>query len=122
MDDFQYKKKSLRKIINQHACRADKNPYRHDRRADKNPYRHDRRTDKNPYRHNRRADSQCPQLQSESYEGSRSTRPDTKLAPESTQPCINSARFLPSLKMRYTFNMFSSIFILKTDYKTWLIS
>ena len=32
-----------------YACRADKNPYRHDRRADKNPYRHDRR-----------ADSQCP--------------------------------------------------------------
>ena len=41
------------------ACRADKNPYRHDRRADKNPYRHDRRADKNPYRHDRRADSQC---------------------------------------------------------------
>ena len=42
-----------------YACRADKNPYRHDRRADKNPYRHDRRADKNPYRHDRRADSQC---------------------------------------------------------------
>ena len=28
-----------------YACRADKNPYRHDRRADKNPYRHDRRAD-----------------------------------------------------------------------------
>ena len=39
-----------------HACRADKNPYRHDRRADKNSYRHDRRADKNPYRHDRRAD------------------------------------------------------------------
>ena len=38
-----------------YACRADKNPYWHDRRADKNPYRHDRRADKNPYRH----DSQC---------------------------------------------------------------
>ena len=43
-----------------YACRADKNPYRHDRRADKNPYRHDRRADKNTYRHDRRADSQCP--------------------------------------------------------------
>ena len=32
-----------------YACRADKNPYRHDCRADKNPNRHDRR-----------ADSQCP--------------------------------------------------------------
>ena len=32
-----------------YACRADKNPYRHDRLADKNTYRHDRR-----------ADSQCP--------------------------------------------------------------
>ena len=42
-----------------YACRADKNPYRHDRRADKNPYRHNRRADKNPYRHDRRADSQC---------------------------------------------------------------
>ena len=42
-----------------YACRADKNPYRHDRRADKNSYRHDRRADKNPYRHDRRADSQC---------------------------------------------------------------
>ena len=42
-----------------YACRADKNPYRHDRRADKNPYRHDRRADKNTYRHDRRADSQC---------------------------------------------------------------
>ena len=42
-----------------YACRADKNPYRHDRRADKNPYRHDRRVDKNTYRHDRRADSQC---------------------------------------------------------------
>ena len=42
-----------------YACRADKNPYRHDRRADKNPYRHDRHADKNPYRHDRRADSQC---------------------------------------------------------------
>ena len=30
-----------------YACRADKNPYRHDRRADKNPYLHDRRADKN---------------------------------------------------------------------------
>ena len=28
-----------------YTCRADKNPYRHDRRADKNPYRHDRRAD-----------------------------------------------------------------------------
>ena len=28
-----------------YACRADKNPYRHDRRADKNTYRHDRRAD-----------------------------------------------------------------------------
>ena len=28
-----------------YACRADKNPYWHDRRADKNPYRHDRRAD-----------------------------------------------------------------------------
>ena len=44
-----------------YACRADKNPYRHDRRADRNPYRHDRRVDKNPYRHDRRADSQCLQ-------------------------------------------------------------
>ena len=43
-----------------YACRADKNPYRHDRCADKNPYRHDRRADKNTYRHDRRADSQCP--------------------------------------------------------------
>ena len=43
-----------------YACRADKNPYRHNRRADKNPYRHDRRADKNTYRHDRRADSQCP--------------------------------------------------------------
>ena len=42
-----------------YACRADKNPYRHDRRADKNPYRHDRRADKNTYWHNRRVDSQC---------------------------------------------------------------
>ena len=42
-----------------YACRADKNPYRHDRRADKNPYRQDRRADKNTYRHDRRADSQC---------------------------------------------------------------
>ena len=42
-----------------YACRADKNPNRHDRRADKNPYRHDRRADKNTYRHDRRADSQC---------------------------------------------------------------
>ena len=46
-----------------YACRADKNPYRHDRRADKNPYRHDRRADKNPYRHDRRADSQCQKNQ-----------------------------------------------------------
>ena len=45
-----------------YACRAYKNPYRHDRRADKNPYRHDRRADKNPYRHDRRADSQCRKL------------------------------------------------------------
>ena len=44
-----------------YACRADKNPYGHDRRADKNPYRHDSRADKNPYRHDRRADSQCHQ-------------------------------------------------------------
>ena len=36
-----------------YACRADKNPYRHDRRADKNPYRHDRR-----------ADSQCLSVRS----------------------------------------------------------
>ena len=42
-----------------YACRADKNPYRHDGRADKNSYRHDGRADKNPYRHDRRADSQC---------------------------------------------------------------
>ena len=28
-----------------YACRADKDPYRHDRRADQNPYRHDRRAD-----------------------------------------------------------------------------
>ena len=34
-----------------YACRADKNPYRHDGRADKNPYRHDRF-----------ADSQCRSL------------------------------------------------------------
>ena len=45
-----------------YACRADKNPYRHDRRADKNPYRHDRHADKNNYRHDRRADSQCRHL------------------------------------------------------------
>ena len=43
-----------------YACRADKNPYRHDRRADKIPYRHDGCADKNPYRHDHRADSQCP--------------------------------------------------------------
>ena len=42
-----------------YACRADKNPYRHDLRANKNPYQHDRRADKNPYRHDRRVDSQC---------------------------------------------------------------
>ena len=42
-----------------YACRADKNPYRHDRRADNDPYRHDRRADKNTYRHDCRADSQC---------------------------------------------------------------
>ena len=42
-----------------YACRADKDPYRHDRRADKNPYRHDRRADKNLNRHDRRADSLC---------------------------------------------------------------
>ena len=41
------------------ACRADKNPYRHDRRADKNSYRHDHCADKNLNRHDRRADSQC---------------------------------------------------------------
>ena len=45
-----------------YACRADKNPYRHDRLVDKNPYRHDRRADKNPYRHDGRADSQCHQI------------------------------------------------------------
>ena len=50
-----------------YACRADKNPYRHDRRADKNPYRHDRRADKNPYRHDRRADSQCRFLLNQLY-------------------------------------------------------
>ena len=43
-----------------YACRADKNPYPHDRHAEKNPYRHDRRADKNPYQHDRFADSQCP--------------------------------------------------------------
>ena len=53
-DNYNYK---LNKMY--WSCRADKNPYRHDRRADKNPYRHDRRADKNPYRHDRRADSQC---------------------------------------------------------------
>ena len=42
-----------------YACRADKNPYRHDRRADKNLYLHDRRAVKNTYQHDRRADSQC---------------------------------------------------------------
>ena len=40
-----------------YACRADKNPYRHDRRADKNTYWHDRC-----------ADSQCPQVQYESHD------------------------------------------------------
>ena len=49
-----------------YACRADKNPYRHDRRADKNPYRHDRRADKNPYRHDCHADSQCRKKKSKS--------------------------------------------------------
>ena len=52
-------KYKLNSILIGYACRADKNPYRHDRRADKNPYRHYRRADKNTYRHDRRADSQC---------------------------------------------------------------
>ena len=47
-----------------YSCRADRNPYRHDRRADKNSYRPDRRADKNLYRHDHRADSQCPKCPS----------------------------------------------------------
>ena len=57
-DDHSYKLNIIHMYIG-YACRADKNPYRHDRSADKNSYRHDRRADKNPYRHDRRADSQC---------------------------------------------------------------
>ena len=58
-DNHNYK----RNIIYGYACRADKNPYRHNRRADKNSYRHDRRADKNPYLHDRCADSQSLPVQ-----------------------------------------------------------
>ena len=58
-DNHNYKLNIMYWLCIGYACRADKNPYRHDRLADKNPYWHDRRADKNPYRHDRRADSQC---------------------------------------------------------------
>ena len=50
-DNHNYKLNIMYWLCIGYACRADKNPYRHDRRADKNPYRQDRR-----------ADSQCRKL------------------------------------------------------------
>ena len=44
-----------------YACRADKNPYRHDRRADKNPYRHDRRADSQCLKERLRFNFECQQ-------------------------------------------------------------
>ena len=61
-DNHNYKQNTMYWLCVCYACRADKNPYRHDGRADKNSYRHDRRADKNPYRHDRRADSQCREV------------------------------------------------------------
>ena len=53
-DNHNYKLNIMYRLCIGYACRADKNPYRHDGRADKNPYRHDRR-----------ADSQCRNLHME---------------------------------------------------------